>query len=77
MQYKQNLQKIDSFTDYNIDSLLLIGIVPRVAKKLRYFATLTDGYTDRMVPVGIFSRVAKQLRFLPHSPMEWRTFQRA
>ena len=70
MQYKQNLQKIDSFTDDNTDGLLLVGIVPRVAKKLRYFATLIDGYTDRMVPVGILSRVAKQLWFLPHSSME-------
>jgi hypothetical protein len=52
-QYKQNLQKIDSFTDGNTDGLLPVGIVPRVAEKLRHFATLTDGYIDGMVPVRI------------------------
>jgi hypothetical protein len=38
-----------------------VGILPRVAKKLRNFATLTDGYTDGLVPIDIIPRVAKQL----------------
>jgi hypothetical protein len=45
----------------NTNSLLLIGIVPRVAKQLRHFSTLTDGHTDRKVPFGILPRVAKKL----------------
>ena len=63
-QYKQNLQNIGSFTD----GFLPIGIVLRVAKQLRHYATLSDSYTDGMVPVGILPRVAKKLRPLPYSP---------
>jgi hypothetical protein len=63
-QYKQNLQKIDSFTD----GFLPVDIVLRVAKQLRHFATLSDSYTNEMVPVGILLRVVKKLRPLPHSP---------
>ena len=39
-------RKIANFTDGYTDRFIPVGILPRVAKKLRYFATITDGYTD-------------------------------
>ena len=38
-----------------------VGIIWKVEKQLRNFATTTDRYTDRLVPIGILHRVAKNL----------------
>jgi len=58
MQYKQNMQNLET----NTDRLCLVGILPRVVKKSQHCATITDEYTDGLCPVGIVPRVAKQLQ---------------
>ena len=62
MQYKHNIQKLDTNTDGQTDGLCPVGILPRVAKKLQHFATITNGQTDGFCPVCILSRVVKNLQ---------------
>ena len=62
MQYKHNIQKLDTNTDGQTDGLCPVGILPRVAKKLQHFATITNGQTDKFCPVCILPRVVKNLQ---------------
>ena len=48
-----------------------VGILPRVAKKLQYFAAIIDGHTDNIFPVGILSGVANKLQPMPQTSMRF------